>query len=101
MEQQIFGSKKYNDFGNTFINSVYNLAFGKSLDLPNDKAFFFDRTGNIVKAFVNKVRNIRETFSTIFSLQPSLASGGLHLKLETEMLGKIGEDCNRGNSDKQ
>ena len=34
--KQIFGSKKYNDFGNTFVNAFFNYATGGSMDLPGD-----------------------------------------------------------------
>ena len=62
LEPQIFGSKKYNDFGNTFVNTVHNLAFGKTRDLPNDKTFFFDKSGAITP-FVQKI-----TFCTTHSI---------------------------------
>ena len=34
--KQVFGSKKYNDFGNTFVNPLFNYATGGFLDLPSD-----------------------------------------------------------------
>ena len=34
--KQVFASKKYNDFGNTFVNPLFNYATGGFLDLPSD-----------------------------------------------------------------
>lgn len=46
-EEQIFGSKKYNDFGNTFINSFISYGTGGFIDLPNDRSMFSE-LGDIV-----------------------------------------------------
>ena len=37
-EEQIFGSKKSNDFGNTFVSSFLSYGTGGHRDLPNDRS---------------------------------------------------------------
>ena len=37
-DEQIFGSKKSNDLGNTFFNSFFSYATGGFIDLPKDRS---------------------------------------------------------------
>ena len=51
LDPQIFGSKKFNDFGSHFVNAFHGIAFTKSLDLPNDLTYVKDQNCEFINVF--------------------------------------------------